>query len=338
MSKIVTAVMLGVLAAASLTGCSKGGGKASVAGPSSTPAGPSATSPAASPSVPVTTPTLLPKGGASTPPNASTPNGTPNGRCSGPSAPSCTGVPAGLKLKEMAPTSSDGGYVLKKAGAVYDGVHFRGDVLIAAENITIKNSLVDLAVRNELAGHYYSFVLLDSTVGPAGSCQGNDGIGRARYYAQGVLLRGHTSGFMDSGDDITIRDSYVKNCSYDPSNHVGGIQAFEPGQNLVVDHTTFDQYKVDGDTAPIFLYDSAGGTIKNVSVTNTLFLGGTYSFQLKRAAGRLVVKGNSVVNGTWDYAPVEAQCADIDWSGNKVVTIDSNYRITSVVRSLPCAS
>jgi hypothetical protein len=210
-------------------------------------------------------------------------------------------------------------------------------VLIAAEHVTIKNSLVDDAVRNELANHYYSFTIIDSTVGPTNVCHSNDGIGRAHYTAQGVLLRGHSSGFMDSGDDITIRDSYVRNCS-NGNDHAGGIQAYMPGTGLLIDHTTFDQRHVADFTAPIYLHDSAGQTIRNVTVTNTLFMGGTYSFQLKNAAGTLVVQNNRVVDKTWSYAPVEAQCPDIKWSGNTVVTIDADYRVTSTVRPLPCVS
>jgi hypothetical protein len=51
-----------------------------------------------------------------------------------------------------------------------------------------------------------------------------------------------------------------------------------------------------------------------------------------------VVRDNRLVAGSWVYGPVEADCATIEWSGNTLVTIDEDYRITRTVGPLRCAT
>jgi hypothetical protein len=264
------------------------------------------------------------------------PAGGGHGRCPAYPTPDCTGAPTGTQLTALAMNDGDG-YKVTKPGTVLDGVHIAGDLLIAADNVTIKNSQIDGGARNEVGTTYYPFTIIDSTVGPAHGCQSNDGVGRAKFTASGVLVRGHSHGFMDSGDNIKIHDSYVRNCS-NGNDHADGIQAYVPGKNLVLDHNTLDQRNISDFTAPIYLSDSAGHTITNVTVTNNLVMGGTYSIQLKNASGTLIVQNNRMVDKTWSYAPVESECSVIDWSGNTLVTIDANYRITSTVGPLPCKS
>ncbi|MFB9708488.1 hypothetical protein ACFFR2_16285, partial [Streptosporangium nondiastaticum] len=77
--------------------------------------------------------------------------------------------------------------------------------------------------------------------------------------------------------------------------------------------------------------------IMNATVTDNLIMGGTYSIQLRNGRGRLVMRDNKLVDGSWVYGPVDSECAKIDWSGNSLVTIDEQYRVTSTVGPLPCA-
>jgi len=109
-------------------------------------------------------------------------------------------------------------------------------------------------------------------------------------------------------------------------------------KNLLIQHNTLEQRGISSHTAPLFLYDSNGGTIVNVSVIDNMLAGGTYSLELKRAAGRLIVHGNKFVNRSWDYAPMESSCPVIDWAGNTAVTVDGDYRVTSTVRPVACVS
>lgn len=253
-----------------------------------------------------------------------------NGRCPAYPTPSCTGVPPGTKLSDVTPNSGDA-YRVTQDGAVLDAVHVPGNLLITAHNVTVRNSQIDGFVIDEYENVDYSFSIVDSTVGPASGCDSQPGVGEGSYSARGVLIRNHGDGFRDSGDDIEIHDSYVHLCS-NPGDHSDGIQSYKGGQNLVLDHNTLDQRDAKDITAPIFLTDQTA----NVSVTDNLVAGGTYSIQVRNAGGTVVVRGNRMVDKTWAYEPVDADCGKIQWSDNTLVTVDANYTVTSTVGPLDC--
>lgn len=247
--------------------------------------------------------------------------------------PATTGVPAGTTLRTLQ-LNSGNTYRVTAANTVLDKVHIKGNLLVTALNVTIRNSQIDGFVLDEYGGKDYSFTISDSTVGPASGCLSSPGVGEANFRATRVLVRGHSDGFRASGDNVNIQDSYVRLCS-NPGDHSDGIQTYLTGKNLVLNHTTIDQRNVASFNAPIFIADEQA---EGVTVTNNLVMGGTYTIQVKNFRGNATVKYNRVVDKTWAYAPVESDCSAIDWDGNSVVTIDANYRITSVVRSLPCAN
>jgi hypothetical protein len=237
-----------------------------------------------------------------------------------------------VKLTRTTLKSDGGQYQITERGTVLDGVHIPGDLLITADDVVIRNSQIDGTVLGEQRDRFYSFTITDSTVGPAKGCLTAPGIGDAKYTATRVLVRGHGDGFRASGDDIVIRDSYVHLCS-NPGDHSDGVQTYNTGSGLVIDHNTIDQRDARDITAPLFLTDDG---LADVTVTDNLVMGGTYSIQLKNAHGRQVVRGNKLVDRSWVYGPVEADCHSITWSGNSLVTIDDDYRVTSTVGPLAC--
>ena len=286
---------------------------------SSTSPGPGTTSPASSPS-----PTPRPSGPARQP--TTTNSGTGNHP-----TPATTGVPAGTNLKRLA--LNDGNtYTVRKSGTVLNAVHIPGNLMIIANNVTIKNSQIDGFVLDEYAGQTYSFSITDSTVGPANGCESFQAMGEANFTATRVHLRGFSDGFRASGDSINIQDSYVHLCS-NPGDHADGIQSYLTGRGLTLNHTTIDLRDAKDVTAPIFIVDEQN---HDVVITNNLVMGGTYSIEVRNVRGIAIVQNNSVVDGSWIYGPADADCGRIQWSGNKIVKIDAQYRITSVVRPLAC--
>ncbi|QUQ68419.1 hypothetical protein [Kutzneria sp. CA-103260] len=280
---------------------------------------------------------------SSTATTSSTPAGSPStppagrsgaGRCPAYPNPSCTGVPPGTKLKDLAPNVPDGdGYRVTDNGAVLDSVHIAGNLLITAYNVTVRNSQIDGWVDDQYGNGYYSFTILDSTVGKPTGCDSLPGVGQGSFTARGVLVQNHSHGFQAGGSDVNVHDSYARICS-NPGDHSDGIQSYGAGNNIVLDHNTLDERGVKDITAPVFLTDQQN----NVTVTNNLLAGGTYSIQVKKFGGTAVVTGNRMVDKSWEYAPVESTCSQIRWSDNTIVTIDANYAITSTVAPLPCAS
>lgn len=243
--------------------------------------------------------------------------------------PACTGVPPGTRLTEQ-PLNYDGAFRVNTPGAVVDGKYIRGDLLITTDDVTIKNSQIDGIVINEYGPKHYPFTITDSTVGPADGCVSLPGIGESNYTATRVLVRAHGDGFRASGNAINIQDSYIHLCS-NPGDHSDGIQTYLSGNGLTLNHTTIDQRDAKDITAPIFLSNTG-----NVVLTNNLVMGGTYSIQLKNVSGKAVVRNNRLVDQSWEYGSVEADCDDINWSGNELVRINDDYEITSVVGPLDC--
>ncbi|WP_406319171.1 hypothetical protein OHA77_17890 [Streptosporangium sp. NBC_01639] len=268
----------------------------------------------------------------------STPTGTPGrpttgaGTCPEHPTPACTGVPPGTKLTVRALNEDGAAYRVRTPGTVLDGVHIPGDLLVHADDVTIRNSRIDGLVINADGPRSFRFTITDSTIGPAKGCQTLPGIGQDKYTATRVLIRGHGDGFRASGDDIVIRDSYVDLCS-NPGDHSDGIQTYNTGKGLIFDHNTVDQRHAKDITAPIFLVDKQ---IVDAVITDNLVMGGTYSIQLRNGRGKLIMRGNKLVDKSWVYGPVDSECKMIDWADNWLVTIDANYRITSTVGPLTC--
>ncbi len=272
-------------------------------------------------------PTATPDGTATATPST-TP--TPEPRAEHPT-PETTGVPPGTKLTRLK-SNYEGIYRVNKRGAVLDGVHITTDLLIVADDVVIQNSRIDGGVLGYYDGRAYSFTIRDSIVGPPKGCLTAPGIGSARYTAERVHVRGHGDGFNASGDDIVIRDSYVKLCS-NPGDHSDGIQTYKTGKGLIFDHNTVDQRFAKDITAPIFITDEQA---EDVIVSRNLVMGGTYSIQVRNVKGTAIVRDNALVDKSWVYGPVDTDCANVVWEGNTLVTIDDKYRITSTVGPLEC--
>ncbi|GAA1610366.1 hypothetical protein GCM10009733_003200 [Nonomuraea maheshkhaliensis] len=283
-----------------------------------------ALAPAACDAAPAATPTPAPS------PVIVRPDGS---SCPDHPTPACTGAPNRVNLKEVELNTENVAYRVQTDGTVLDGVHIPGHLLIHANDVTITNSVVDGDVINADGPESFRFTIADSTVGTTAKCEPLPAIGHDKYKATRVLVQGHSDGFRVSGDDVEIRDSFVRLCSR-PGDHSDGIQAYNGGKGLLFHHNTVDQREAEHITAPIFLVDEKS---EDVTVTDNLIMGGTYSLQVRNARGRQVVRGNKLVDKSWVYGPTDSECGRTEWAGNELVTIDENYRVTSIVGPLACA-
>jgi hypothetical protein len=88
-----------------------------------------------------------------------------------------------------------------------------------------------------------------------------------------------------------------------------------------------------GGTAP-FWYPGGQGNIGSVTVDRLLVMGQGFSFRLGMPGS---VTGLRVVNNSWEFGPIDVtSCSTINPWEAQIVTIDSNYAVTSVVRNEPC--
>ncbi|WP_162795368.1 hypothetical protein [Nonomuraea lactucae] len=337
---VTAAALLSLTACAGLPGTAAPGPTVTVtvtaaASPVSPPTGPARSSPPSSP-------TGTRSGGRAKPTpsekytDAARPVVAPGGRkCPDHPTPACTGLPPGTKLRKMEPNDGPA-YRVRKAGTVLDGVHITQDLLIAADNVKILNSRIDGGIMAEFDGRHYVYSVADTTIGPEKGCLTAPAVGAANYTVERVLIRGHADGFRDSGDSIVIKDSYARLCAEPGRNYSDGLQTYNAGRGLLLDHTTLDMRGVVAHNSPIFFNDKPDGT-RDVTITNNLVMGGNFTIQLHNIHGRLVVQNNRVVDRTWEFAPVSGDCLDtIRWANNHIVTIDAHYRVTSIVRPLTC--
>ena len=226
---------------------------------------------------------------------------------------------------------------MKTPGAVLDGVHIDGDLVVAADNVVIKNSQIDGTLINEVGNSHFSFTVRDTTVGPERGCITAPGIGESDFTASRVLVRGHDDGFRISGDNVRVEDSYARLCA-NAGSHADGIQSYCPKEKctgLVFDHNTIDARNVDA----TFMINLNDPNVGGVEVSDNLLAGGGFTIVTEwRAGPSWLISNNYVVDGTWAYGPASAEntCSSQDWSGNFIVTIDADYNVTSKLKQLPC--
>lgn len=258
--------------------------------------------------------------------------------------PGCTGVPAGTKLTDY-PLASDGAYAeITKDDAVLDKVHIAGDLLVAANNITIANSQIDGTVyNNPFNTVVYPYTISDSTVGPATGCITQPGLNEGRYIATRVRVQGHDDGFrVSEPGKVTVRDSYAKLC-YQPPNGTNGDGSHSDGIQSVCSaacpEVDFEHNTVDAKVPATFMINFDGPNMIGVTANDNLLSGGAASIVTKWTSGPTwVLHNNRIVDKSWTYYPVSAEgtCAHQDWVGNSIVTIDANYDIISTVAQQPC--
>src|SRR5690606_31787300 len=84
--------------------------------------------------------------------------------------PACTGAPAGTPLRELELSTEGVAYKVTTPGTVLDGVHIRGPLLVHADDVTIRNSVIDGHVTNADGEQSFRFTITDTTVGTTRTC------------------------------------------------------------------------------------------------------------------------------------------------------------------------
>lgn len=256
--------------------------------------------------------------------------------------PATTGAPATTVFSEHG-----GDTVITTAYASINRWHVAGDLLIKAPGVTITNSVVDGYLDNEYtAAGSTRMTVTDTTIGAAAGCDDSPGLGEHDYNALRVLIRNHGDGFRVSGNNVSIKDSFVQTCD-SVQNHDDGVQIFCPTpdlpwpcDNIVVDHNTLSVAHVRNYTSAFFGGDrDANGRIAHVTLTNNLLDGGTYTINTRWTSGpNFVITGNRLVDKSWDYdsSSLAGTCAHVTWADNRAVAIGANWRLSADRGSLAC--
>ena len=258
--------------------------------------------------------------------------------------PASTGVPAGWTAKQTRSTD----LTVTTPGAVVEDVRFTNgaDILVKADNVTIRR--VDMQggfITNQYGaaptycGH--NMLIEDTTFEQIpGQFEPSDYpvIGEGSFTARRIEVDGRGEGprLSDCGP-VTLEDSFIKIHGADPGTaacdavHSDGVQAVA-GVGATARNNTIIMQTYCG-TSPWFVVNPAVNTGRYI-IDRLLVAGGGVSFRQQVSAS---VTGLRIVDRSWVYGPMgEMDCSVISPWDAKLVTIDSNYQITSVVRRQRC--
>jgi hypothetical protein len=129
-----------------------------------------------------------------------------------------------------------------------DGLHIRGSVTVTADDVVIRNSLIqtDTSLYALAVDGASDVVIEDVEV----DNEGGTGIGIFFSGASGVVRRAdiHSAedGIRIQGDDVTIEDSYVHDLQRQPGGHHDAIQ-IRYGDNITLQRNTLLPYTTASD-------------------------------------------------------------------------------------------
>lgn len=293
--------------------------------PTSAEPTPSATTGAPSPTPTSASPSPTPTSASPTPPVESFPT------------PATTGVPAGTTL-----TDTTDCFV--ESGTTVTGRRFLCDKVEMGAGATIRNSEVRGGVKGD-----NGFTIEDSSILSGVACNGEAAIGNGMFTARRLEIVGWGDAFRVEGglNGTVIEDSYMKLCETS-TTHGDGLQGYIAGDDTVFRHNTVDQPSgnaLDGVTANVFWSDGSGDRL---TVHNNLLMGGGYTIRVMTGASHMVTD-NRVVIDSWRTSPWVGGPLDKDHicangqpapghtvAGNRLVTIDANYNVTSTGAAFGC--
>jgi hypothetical protein len=251
------------------------------------------------------------------------------------------GVPPGWVPAQTRSTD----LVVNQAGAVVQDILFtRGNLVVNAPNVTVRRIKMQGGLISNWQGTCANgLVVEDSTFEPppgqqfSNDSEGATGVGG--YTARRVKIWRREEGFRDGGKSggcgpVRIEDSFAKisippGCPGDP--HSDGIQGFD-GPPLTVVNVTIDFNEASCGTAPFFVPDQQGNTTADIN--GLLVMGGGASFRMGVPGA---VRGLKIVDRSWYYFPVDVKCSLLSAWDAQLVTIDSNYNVTSTRGAQRCS-
>lgn len=209
-----------------------------------------------------------------------------------------TGVPAGTVLRPS------GTIRITQPGAVVDGLDIAGCVVVAANDVTIRNTRVRCTstTRNRavvMDGKYTGLLIEDVEIDGGGTTEIGIDLNEA------VIRRVDIHGFNDGirmGMNLVIEDSWIHHMTRRGSLHPDAIQGIS-ARNIVIRNNTLDPGNpVTGDlaNAAIMLGSESGPKISyNVLIEGNYMVGGNYTVNVSGSitAENIVIRNNRFGTG-----------------------------------------
>ena len=188
-----------------------------------------------------------------------------------------TGVPAGLSLR------SSGSLTITRAGTVIDGLHVRGTITVEADNVTIRNTLIQAAtdgypimVTGGVTGTRIERVEVDNLNSTGIGIYFQGGSGTVRY----ANIHSAEDGIRIEADNVVVENSYIHDLFRHPGGHHDTIQ-IRRGDNVSIRNNNLQIYNATTDdpmNAAIQIGSLIGtNRISNFQVTGNLMNGGNFT-------------------------------------------------------------
>lgn len=258
--------------------------------------------------------------------------------------PATTGVPPGWTPARTRSTDLS----VTTRGAVVQDVRFTNgaSINVTADNVTIRRvdmqgGVITNQYGNAPANCGHNMLIEDVTFRQIpGRFAPSDVpvIGEGSYTARRIEVDGRGEGprLSDCGP-VTLEDSFIKIRGADPGTpeceqvHSDGVQAVA-GVGATARNNTI-VFETPCGTSPWFVVNPSVNK-GNYKIDRLLVSGGGFSFR-QQVAGS--VTGLRIVSRSWVFGPLdEMDCSVLSPWEAKLVTIDSRYRVTRVVRDQPC--
>lgn len=191
-----------------------------------------------------------------------------------------TGVPAGTTL-----TTYTGPLTINQAGTVIDGKKITGCVVIKANNVTIKNSLLQTngCFFNVLSDNGNTgLVLQDVEIDGQGNSTGDSAVNGSGFTCLRCDVHGTVDGFK-AGTNVVIQDSWIHDLVIQGDSHNDGIQSLGT-TSLKIIHNRI--VLADGATSAVILSTGSASAMKNVEIRGNLLGGGAFTVYGGYAAGQ----------------------------------------------------
>jgi hypothetical protein len=210
-----------------------------------------------------------------TPPTTAPPSSPTPGRF--PDA-STTGVPAGVTLRPS------GSITVGQDGTVLQGLHVTGTITVAADDVTIRDTLIDNAGTYPIritSGR--NLVVEDSEIDGNGA--GNVAILPGGYTLRRVDIHDVLDGPRVEGDDVLIEDSYIHHLHRVEGGHHDTIQ-IRHGNGIVIRRNNLQAFNPDTRdpmNASIQI-GSLNGPLTGLVVDGNLMNGGNYTINAGKSS------------------------------------------------------
>jgi Ca2+-binding RTX toxin-like protein len=222
------------------------------------------------------------------------PSGFPNS--------SNTGVPAGTKL-----TPYNGTLHVTTNGAVIENLDINGQIVVDADNVTIRNCRVTTTEMYGICGR--PMTIQNCEIDGKGVAPGSYGIMASGTFT-GNNIHGFENGIGVADSNTTIKNNYIHDLQAggaDPHYDGIAVQGGEGGEgNIVIENNTI----ISRDTSDIFIKNDFG-PISNVTVNHN-FLAGDPGYNIYvdgRASGGpisgVTITDNYLQKGHWGYLSID---------------------------------